>query len=388
MNKFNYDRLSCAFFFLAPSMAFGLFTSRLPEIRRLLNLDDSHIGVILLFLGCATLSGLIICSLVVDKFGSKNIIAIFTVALAISMTLASRASSYWEINFFCIFAGLSVGFCDVALNAQGISIEQHYNAFCLGSLHGYGSLGGVIGAITGSICAKFALSPFLNMGVVMLCYIILMPFAYGKMSDFRLKPDATSPKTSWRNLCFIVYVCGFLSLICHITEGSVGEWGSLLLNTVKGASQQEAALVFAAFTGAMVCTRLITDKIRNRLHDRFVLIAGSLLGALGMAIALLSPWPVLCLFGYAVMGLGTAPIVPILFSRAGATGCASPGQISSLVSIFSYAGLLLFPPFIGMISQKFGLVFALWVIVLLCLLMGLGTLILPRRIRGIQSRPG
>lgn len=55
-----------------------------------------------------------------------------------------------------------------------------------------------------------------------------------------------------------------------------------------------------------------------------------------------SSWSI-CLIGYAMMGLGQAPIVPIAFSRAGAIKGVSTARATSLVSLLAYAGLLFAP---------------------------------------------
>ena len=81
----------------------------------------------------------------------------------------------------------------------------------------------------------------------------------------------------------------------YAVEGAAAEWGSLLLFTVKGASEQTAALVLGVFASATAICRLGGDYLRTRLGDFTISFGGSLLAACGMGIVLISPWPVLCL---------------------------------------------------------------------------------------------
>lgn len=371
MNDLHIEKLACSYFFVTPALAYGILSARLPAIRAMSGADESQMGILLLALGSATLLGLTLASLFIDRLGVKRILGASTLLLASAMTAASLAIGWLQLICCMILAGISVGFCDVAMNAQGIYIEQKHKVLCLSFLHAASGVGGVAGSLSGSLFSALGEAPFWNFALVMGFYLMFWPWAYRHTEASVISKDVSA--SSWKSLPFFILLCGVLSLFCHIAEGSAGEWGSMLLHSVKGASQHEAALVFAAFTGAMVICRFAADRLRLITGDFWLTFAGSLAGAAGMTLVLLSPWPGLCLAGYALMGLGLAPITPILFSRAGAWPGITPGRASGVVSVFSYAGLLFFPPFLGLPAQKAGLANALWIIVGCCLLLTLGS---------------
>lgn len=373
---FGRQRLACAYFFVMPALAYGVLTSRLPALKIALQADDSQIGFTLLALGVATLGGLFGCNFLIRRYNARLITAFAAAFLAFAMTIAGYANSYWQFTFFCLLGGIGVGLCDVGMNALGIHLEQSSKILCLAFLHACSSIGGAAGAISGSICAEFNIGPFWNFTIVLGVWLALCPLAFRHLPQAQARfPDSPLPTGA---ISLFVVLCGVLSLLCHIVEGSTGEWGSLLLTTVKGASQEEAALVFGCFTGAMVLCRLFADRLRSHCSDFQLTFFGSLIGACGMALALLASKPLICLCGYAIMGLGVAPITPILFSRAGASPNISPGSASAAVSLFAYSGLLFFPPFIGMLANRVGLLQALWLIVAICLGMAFGSRILRK----------
>ena len=131
---------------------------------------------------------------------------------------------------------------------------------------------------------------------------------------------------------------------------------------------------------SLLC-RLTGDRLRNNFGDFAVGTAGATLALVGMLTVLTaSSWSV-CLIGYAMMGLGQAPIVPIAFSRAGAIKGVSTARATSLVSLLAYAGLLFAPPAFGLSAEHFGLHTALCAVpVLLTFMLGL-TIFLGRLIR-------
>lgn len=66
------------------------------------------------------------------------------------------------------------------------------------------------------------------------------------------------------------------------------------------------------------------------------------------------------------MGCGLAPVVPILFSRAGSYPGVSASAASAVVSVLAYSSLLLFPPLIGVLAHAYSLRTALMLPLLLC----------------------
>lgn len=380
MNEISFPKakLACAWFFVAPALVYGIFTSRLPALKLLLGMDDSQTAILLFALGASTLCGLLGCGLLIDRLGIKNILIVSTLCLGFFIILACAGCNFWAMLIFCALAGVCVGFCDVATNAAGIALEKRFDAGCLSFLHAFSGIGGVAGSLSGSFCASMAISPFFNMLLVLAIFFILMPLAWRGLGDYGAACHPAGKKPSWRHLSFYIYFFGFMSLVCHLCEGSTAEWGAILLHSAKGATQREAALAFAAFTAAMVLCRLFVDRLRIYISDSKITFLGCLLGALGIAITLVSPWPLLCLCGYAVMGMGLAPVSPILFSRAGAEKGATPGQASAIISIFSYSGLLLFPPFLGMLGAAWGLVNSLWLVFGLCCALALGSVAMRR----------
>lgn len=102
----------------------------------------------------------------------------------------------------------------------------------------------------------------------------------------------------------------------------------------------------------MVFARLYGDRLRERMGDYALMRVLSVIATIGMAMALLSPWPVLCLAGFACMGTGLSAIVPILFTAAGRWTDIS--LTNAIVTSLGFGGLPFAPPVIGILSACFG----------------------------------
>lgn len=381
--SFSRQRLACAYFFASCGLSYGIFTSRMPALKNLVNASDGQIGFLLLAFGGFSFCGLLSSKFIIERAGARIITGAAPLVFMSALTIGSLAFSYWQLVGFCVIAGLATGLCDVAMNAQGMMIEKRHNVLCMASLHACFSMGGVFGALTGSFFAALNLSPFWNFLIICGCYLLFWRWAFANSIAGETKKAATRQKARHR-IPLLIYFYGLMSMLCYVSEGSVGEWGSVLLHTVKDASQQEAALAFAVFSVPMVICRFLTDKLRGIIKDFYIVFGGSLLSTMAMALVLISSRPILCLAGYFAMGIGFAPIVPLLYSRAGKTPGISAGQASSSMSLLSYTGLLFFPPFLGMLGDSIGLNNALWVITGCCACIVCGSIVFAR----MRADPG
>ena len=131
----------------------------------------------------------------------------------------------------------------------------------------------------------------------------------------------------------------------------------------RASDASTAALAYASFSGAMAAGRFGGDWVRARVRSVTLLRFSGALGAAGMALALSVPHPVAALLGFALVGLGFANIVPVLFSAAGQLPGIAPAHGIAAVSAVGYFGLMAGPPLIGFIAQARSLAVGLVVVI-------------------------
>lgn len=372
--RFVRAKAVCAYFFVGPGLLYGLFISRMPALKEQTQANEAEIGFILLALGVSALIGLLVSSRLIRRFTSRKVIRVSSLAMALSLPLAACTHSPLTMGLAVTLMGFFNGLVDVAMNAQAIQLEQRFAAPCLALMHGSYSLGGLTAALTGSLFASMGCSPFINYCVIMAIYVLPRPWAVPRLQKDRViakRPEETAqPKTGWRRVPpTLVLLCGCIAACCYAGEGTVGEWGALYLFSVKGASEQTAALGYACFSVGTLSCRMFADMARTHFSDFSLALCGSLLAVAGMSSVLASDYTGLCLVGYTCMGFGMAPMVPLCFSHAGRCPKVTPAEASAIVSVLAYGGLLLFPPIIGNLAHAFGLQQALFVgLGLVCML--------------------
>jgi fucose permease len=156
---------------------------------------------------------------------------------------------------------------------------------------------------------------------------------------------------------------GVLAAIGLIGEGAMYDWSVLFLRQELDAPAQTASLGYASFSAAMAGGRFAGDWVRGRTAPATLLRNSGVLAALGMALALLVPHPLVALAGFALVGLGFANVVPVLFSAAGQLPGIAPAHGIAAVSSVGYFGMMAGPPLIGFIAQARSLTVGLAVVV-------------------------
>lgn len=380
-------RLACMFYFMAPGLAYGLVTSRMPALKNMTGATEGELGIILLCFGLSALIGLAFAPRLIAKISAKTTLLASSLACMVFVVLVSFSSSVWFFGIAMALLGICMGLCDVTMNVQGVEVERVYKKSSMNILHAGYNIGAAAAACAGSIFAATNFGVWVNFVLPVAIMAGMLWWAEPRLVTENLeKPERSesSPLVSVepkKRLPFLVWVCGLLCVCCYVSEGSVGEWGSLYLHQEKAAPESIAALVFAGFSICSLMCRLVADRLRNNFGDFLVSTAGATLALAGMLTVLSSSSWSICLIGYAMMGLGQAPIVPIAFSRAGAIKGVSTARATSLVSLLAYAGLLFAPPAFGLSAEHFGLHTALCAVPVLLTITVLLAFLLGRLIK-------
>lgn len=380
-------RLACMFYFMAPGLAYGLVTSRMPALKNMTGATEGELGIILLCFGLSALIGLAFAPRLIAKISAKTTLLASSLACMVFVVLVSFSSSVWFFGIAMALLGICMGLCDVTMNVQGVEVERAYKKSSMNILHAGYNIGAAAAACAGSIFAATNFGVWVNFVLPVAVMAGMLWWAEPRLVTGNLeKPERSesSPLVSVepkKRLPFLVWVCGLLCVCCYVSEGSVGEWGSLYLHQEKAAPESIAALVFAGFSICSLMCRLVADRLSNNFGDFLVSTAGATLALAGMLTVLSSSSWSICLIGYAMMGLGQAPIVPIAFSRAGAIKGVSTARATSLVSLLAYAGLLFAPPAFGLSAEHFGLHTALCAVPVLLTITVLLAFLLGRLIK-------
>ena len=351
LSLFTKTKIAGAYFFICPGLSYGIFTSRIPALKHQTQADPAQIGLVLLCVGCASFVSLLTSKKIISRYGDIFILKNGSLAIALSLLLIGLSTTPLMLACTAAVFGLAIGFVDVVMNTQGLLIEQKFKRPALSGMHAANSLGAVVGAFSGVVFAYFDINLLIHAAILQVLYLYGRKFAFPLLVVNDKTGSALKATKASLNLKHLLKSFSFPPFF-NSTEGAIAEWGGLLLHDEKGASQSIAALVYALFSSIMVVCRLFGDRLRFYVQDSVILSVGCATSTFGLGLALFSHNIPLSLTGFALTGIGIAPQIPILFSRAGAYPGADPVQASSLVALFSYSGFLFFPPMLGFFDKN------------------------------------
>jgi len=357
-------RWACSFFFAVVGLAYGSVMSRMPALKAQAGMGDADVGIVLLCMGLGGLFSFPLAGMAISRTSCRSVLIASSAALLLLFPCLGLASDFRTAGFFFAALGFFIGMNDVSMNACSILVETFMRRPVISSMHALYSSGGLLGALAGSGMASLGISPLGNFAAEAVVLLGVMPFFASRL--LHDEPRRQSSRGRWMLPPLWVFMIGLLLLCSYSSEGSVGEWGVLLLHEVKGASEQTAALAYAAFSVTMVVMRFFGDRLREHFGDALLMRVCSGCALAGIVIAILAPWPAVCLAGYALMGVGMSVTVPVLFSAAGRHHDIPTGTAMACLSMLAASGQLFIPPLIGMLGAVIGLQQAMGVVVLLC----------------------
>jgi fucose permease len=266
--------------------------------------------------------------------------------------------------------GAVMGVLDVAMNTQGLAVEQQSARPLMSGLHGAYSVGGLIGALLGGVLVD--LLGLMGQAVI----ISLICSSTVLFARPHLLPSAVDKGLSTTHFGWPTWHTLGLGVLCFLTlmgEGAFVDWSGLFLQTRFEVDAGFAATGFAMFSAGMAVSRFAGDGLRMRFGAVRLVRWSAVFTMAGTAAGLLSSNPVLTVAMFVLAGIGIGNIAPVLFAGGGRLEPNAPGRGIAAVTTLGYSGLLAGPPLIGIIAEFSGLGPALWLIVLSAFIIALGS---------------
>ena len=341
----------------------GAWGAHVPSLKVRYDLDEGQLALALFALAAGAVASLFVAGRVIGRLGPRRASLLTGLAMAGLLASALLWPGMPALLAALVVLGMAISVHDVAINTDGTALERLSGRAMMGQLHGMFSVGAMAGAATAAGMLHLGWPADVQLAVVGAAVALAMVGATAGMLDARTAAtgDGGAARFVWPR--GVLLLIGLLILAGLLAEGAMYDWSVLYLQQAVGLPQDRAALGYAAFAGAMAVGRFASDAVRARLPDALLLRGGALLAAAGMAMALVAAQPVPSIVGFALMGAGLAPVVPLLYTAASrAPGSTSAAAIAAASSI-GYSGMLIGPPLIGAIAHVTSLAVALWVVV-------------------------
>jgi hypothetical protein len=245
------------------------------------------------------------------------------------MTSASATAFY----FANIAYGAAMGGTDIFMNGEGSNIEGDLKRPVFSTFHGGLSLSLPVFAIVGSFVSTLA-----STWMTSLLQIAMLALAWECVRRNVPRRDIAKVSGSAPTLSnkFPLVVIGLIAGICFATELSALIWSSQLLNEQAPRLAAIADLGAAFFGLCNALIRMHGDRLREKFDDKPVLISSIGIAMSGFVMLGLSTSFAMSVFGFAIVGLGSALQMPCSYVLA--ASYASNNRVAALSFVGAIAG--------------------------------------------------
>ncbi len=335
-----------------------------PFAKARADISDGALGLLLLCLGIGSIVTMPVAGALTAKFGCRRVMVAAAFVIAAALPFLATLSALPLLVVTLMMFGAGIGAIDVAMNIQAIIVERASGRSMMSGFHGLFSLGGIAGAGGMAALLSFGASPLAAAVCVSLGVLVALAASVRHFLPYGAKGEGPAFAVPHGIVLFI----GMLCFVLFLAEGAVLDWSAVFLVSIRHMATSYAGLGYAAFATTMTAGRLAGDRIVDRLGQKRVVLTGGLCAALGFVVATAVP-----LLGYALVGVGCANIVPVLFSAVGRQSVMPENVAVPAVATLGYAGILAGPAGIGLVAHLTNLPTAFLILAVMLLAVSLSS---------------
>lgn len=338
--------------FLAFGLLVGLWGGSMPEVAEAAKVDAQTIGSAYLAFAFAGLLAFVISARIGARVSLKHRL-LFMLALTIACVFAlfHVQSGFGLIGGLFMFAFLSSS-VDLVMNSEAVAVERDLETPVLSGFHGLASFGVAGGAIAGSF-----ISAELGLTATAFTALLIGICAFTAIALGTPDRGATQPvgaSSSWFRPGLPLVA---LALIVGASQS--GEIASVMFSA-KALAEQEPGMIAWSGIGAtayaffQAIVRMSGDRLRRAFGDATLIRWALLIALTGFLIVSFSPALPVTVAGFAIIGIGTACIVPCGFAMAASLTDRTAAAAISMLLIIGGAVRVPSPYIYGLVAEATG----------------------------------
>jgi predicted MFS family arabinose efflux permease len=334
-------------FFIAGAL-FATWGVHVPTVKLHYAIGEQALAIAMLAAGVGAVLTLTQAGRIVGRHGPRRAALVSGVLCVVSVAALLSTTSYVGLLAVMVVFGIGTSLFDVSINAAASDLERLDGRSLMSGFHGMFSLGGMVGAALGSALLARQVEPNAHLVAAAFGSLVAIVAAAAVMLQTVAGANEDGPRFALPR--GVLALLGILAALGLIAEGAMYDWSVLYMTQELHSEPGFAALAYASFSAAMAAARFGGDWVRERVSPPVLMSSSAALAAVSMAAVLWIAHPVVTLVGFALVGLGFANVVPVLFSTAAKVD-PNPAHGIAVVASLGYLGMMAGPPLIGIIAE-------------------------------------
>jgi hypothetical protein len=342
--------------FFAFALGFGLLSGAIPALMQQAGVGAAGLGAALTLHTVCYIGAMAAGGPLARRLPLRRLIQGAVLVQAATVVAVFNAASPAALAGALAAMGAASGLLDLCMNTEGTAIEREQGRPLLTRMHAAASAGFSLGALGGSLLATAAGPRWCSVPLL----LASLPAAWAvqrlgprlpaaaeavapagtRVGEAASDEDHAARRAARRAVLRQVGVLGLVLGVCIAAESTAQMWSAQLLQRQSAALAALAGAGAAMFAGCQALTRLGGDALRHRLGDRRLLIGSLALAASGFGVVAATGSFAGSLTGFALVGLGTACVVPCCFAlvvrqapQRAALALAAAGLVAGLVRV-------------------------------------------------------
>jgi len=333
-------------------------SSLIRSIEHDFRVSDATFGL-LYFLGalCYT-AGAFGGGLIAERVGRRIVLSTAAILLGLGLGGEGAAPSWIALILAATAVNVGAGAIDGGVNGLFLDLYRHARGGALNLLHLFFS----VGAFVAPLAVGLALTAHVPWRAVLLvtaaCCLplaallsrVAMP-AGRRDSETERRAERTDRAGAEASL--LPFAGLALSIGLYVaTETGVSSW---VVRFLAGAPVETATGVLSLFWGGLAAGRLVSNWLAERIDYAVFTIGCIALSSLALVAAVLSPTLPLTAALFALTGLFSGPIYPMIMALGGNLYPRRLAALSGALSGAAVVGSVVYPPLMGVMAERIGL---------------------------------
>ena len=354
MNKI-YSSLYVYLFFFLYSFTFGMIFPRIGDLQIQMGIGESYLGLALSGLPIGVQIALLFADKILSLFNFRIAVSMSITILGFFLFLASFSNEPWSFFIFLLFAGFAVGIVEVAVNIEADRVEFKIRKKIMNRSHSFWSLGFFSAGLLGAIFSQLNVTPTLHF---LFCFVLALLLVFHFTKKYEVAP--TRPTLNEKPSLFVIpsnkiMALVFFTLSAMLIEGAGIDWSVIFMRDIFNTPPFINGMALFLGAAGQFIVRFNADNVVERFGSKKVAKLSISVMFIGLIFVSFSNFPYLVLFGFFLMGGGTAVLFPLAVSAAAQfSDKTAAANVASLAQI-SFIVFLIGPPFLGYIAETYGI---------------------------------
>lgn len=362
------ERAAVTALFFTTGATFGTWAARIPAVQEEAGLSASELGIGFAGLMAGAFAALPLAGVAVGRWGSRRLLLRSMAAFVALLASLPLAPHLLGLTMLLVAFGAANSGVDVAINTQGTHVERRYGKAVMSGFHAAFSVGALTAAAIGAFVAARDVPALMHFAAVAAMLGPLALAAIGWLTDedgdVEHAPTVALPTRAQ-------VVPGIIVFAMVFAEDILNTWSAVYVRTAVDASMGLAAAGFAVYTAGMLAGRLFADRLVRSRGSASTLQTGGVISTFGAVLAVGVLHPLSIGAGLFLLGVGLAPVLPVVFSTVAQHDPRRAGTSIAAVTTIGYIGSVTGPPLVGLLAEVFTIRAALLVLPLATVVIGL-----------------